>query len=208
MTFAAITDVSTLLVDVLRERADPEWHPIDPDGIAVAAPDEVDDLSNVQLLVYPYRVEQDNSAGSVSPTIEDTTRSDPPLAVSVRYLVVPQHSGDGGDGSTGSDGVAMADRTDTLGATLQLFHDLGQLDPAEASTPLRQDAPLTVRIVDEPLEELFSLWSQLGDVSYQPAATIEVAPVLIPSLNEETFTRVEERETDVGRHAPKDDENE
>ncbi|WP_247729526.1 Pvc16 family protein [Halovivax limisalsi] len=205
MSFTAITDVSSLLVEVLRERASPEWHPIDPAGIVVASPADVDDLSNAQLVLYPFRIERDDRAGSVNPTVDDTTRVDPPLSVSVRYLVVPQRVGDDEDATDGGDGLELADRLDTLGAALQLFHDLGQLDPTAGTTALWQDAPLSVRIVDEPLEDLVSLWSQLGDVSYQSAATVDVSPVLIPSLNEETFTRVEERETGVGRHAPDED---
>lgn len=207
MTYSAISDVTTVLLETLREGAEDERSPLDPAGIEVASPNDVDSLSDLELTLYPYHVETDNAAGSVSSRTSGNTRHDPPLSLTAYYLVTAYAGGDddgrSGDGEGPGDPLSWGDR---LGAALQVFHDNSQIDPAEAPAPLYQEQHLAVTIVDEPLDDVLTLWSQFDDASYRPSATLEVSPIVIQSLNEEEFTRVDERETSVGRHVPEDDD--
>ena len=203
MTYSAIADVSNVLLELLKANAG-ERSPIGSNRIEVASPDDIDSLSSVDITLYPYRIETDTAMGSGSRTISGTARQDRPLALSVRYLVTAYAVDDGGENDdTGQTNPFK--RQQRLGAALQLFHDNSRIEPADAPAPLGQEQPLSISIVDEPVEELLSLWAQLSDVSHQPSATIEVSPVVIQSLNESEFTRVEEHETTVGRRSETSD---
>ncbi|SDC99747.1 DUF4255 domain-containing protein [Natrinema hispanicum] len=204
MTYSAIADVSNVLLELLKANAG-ERSPIDSNRIEVASPADVDSLSSVDITLYPYQIETDTAMGSGSRTISGTARQDRPLALSVRYLVTAYAVGDGSD--DGEKQTNPFKRQQRLGAALQLFHDNSRIEPADAPAPLGQEQPLSISIVDEPVEELLSLWSQLSDVSHQPSATIEVSPVVIQSLNESEFTRVEEHETTVGRRSETSDQH-
>jgi len=135
----------------------------------------------------------------VSTITSGTARQDPPLSLAIRYLLTA-YDQTGDDSNDGDDRGDPLDRQRRLGAALQVFHDHSQIEPEAAPLALLQEETLSVTVVDEPLDELLSLWSQYPNATYQPSATIEVRPVVIQSLNEETFTRVEDRETDIGRH--------
>lgn len=207
MTYSAIADVSAVVVELLKRNVD-ERSPLDPNEIELVAPGDGEALSNADLAVCPYRVETDVAMGSASRSTAEsgTTRGEPPLSLAVRYLVTAYAVDDGeGDDESRADPFEHQER---LGTALQILHDNGRIDPADAPVPLLQEQALSISIVDEPLEELLSLWSQVPDASYQPSATIEVAPVLVQSLNEEEFTRVEERETQLGRRADEPGERE
>lgn len=208
MTYSAIADVSTVLLELLAESAEDDRSPLDPGGIEVVSPADVDSLSNLDLGLYPYRVETNNLTGSRSDEATGNTRQDPPLSLAVRYLVTAYASvGDeagGGEGETRMDPLSWGD---TLGAALQVFHDNRTIDPEEAPAPLYQDQPLTLSIVDEPFDDTLSLWSQFENAAYRPSATVEATPVVVQSLNQESFTRVQERETRVGRHGDEEDDD-
>lgn len=199
MTYSAIADVSTVLLELLKTNVG-ERSPIDPDDVAVASPAELDALASADLALFPYRIATDGARGSVNPTPKSgTSRRDPPVSLTVRYLVTPY--GVDGDDETDDDRADPFERQRRLGTAIQIFNDNRRIEPADAPAPLYQDEPLTISIVDEPLEDLLSLWSQYPDAVYQPSATVEVSPVLVQSLNQEEFTRVEERETRLGRRS-------
>jgi len=198
MTDSAIADVSNVLLELLKTNTD-ERGPLSSNRIEVASPADIDSHSSVDITLYPYRIETDTAMGSGSRTITGTAQQDRPLALSVRYLVTAYAVDDGGDREKRQTNPFKRQRR--LGAALQLFHDNSRIEPADAPAPLRQKQPLSISIVDEPVEELLSLWAQFSDVSHQPSATIEVSPVVIQSLNESEVTRVEEHETTVNRRS-------
>jgi len=200
MTYSAIADVTTAIVELLREHATQAATPLDPSGIEAVAPDAVDSLSGLELAVYPYRVATDNRAGTTVKQLTGTTRTDPPLTLSVRYLLIAYTDHDETRAEDGDGRPGPLERGTSLGAALQILHDNQHLDPDDSMAALYQNEPLTITFVDEPLDEMLSLWAQFEGASYRPTAAIEVAPVVIQSLNEEEFTRVDERETRVGRH--------
>ncbi|TMT85338.1 DUF4255 domain-containing protein [Haloterrigena sp. H1] len=201
MTYSAIADVSNVLIELVRANAD-ERSPIDSNRVEAASPADVDSLSSVDITLYPYQLETDTAMGSGSRTISGTARQDRPLALSVRYLVTAYAVDDGEDDEGQTNPLK---RQQLLGAALQLFHDNSRIEPADAPGPLLQEQPLSISIVDEPVEELLSLWSQFSGVTHQPSATIEVSPVVIQSLNEAEFTRVEEHEMTVERRSDTSD---
>ncbi|NGM70799.1 DUF4255 domain-containing protein [Natronolimnobius sp. AArcel1] len=191
MSYSAIADVSNALLEVMATNV-AEHSPLDPNRIAVASPAELGSLSDIDLVLCPYRIETDNSRGTVSRTTTETTRQDPPLSLSIRYLVVPRAGENENDDAETQ--MSSIERQRLLGAALQIFHDTSRLEPDEVPVPLIQDEPLTISITDEPFDDVLSLWSQYPDIDWRLAATIEVRPAMIQSLNEETFTRVEDRE--------------
>ncbi|MBZ6494859.1 DUF4255 domain-containing protein [Natrinema longum] len=205
MTYSAIADVSNVLVELIKTNAGAR-SPLDPNGIEVASPADIDSLSSVDVVLYPYQIETDAAMGSVSRTTDGQSRQDRPLALSVRYLVTTYAVDDGGEDDDEGQ-TDPVERQLLLGAVLQLFHDNSRIDPGDAPAPLLQEQPLSISITDEPLEELLSLWSQFPDATHQPSATIEVSPVVIQSLNEEEFVRVEERETSVGWRSEESDDD-
>jgi len=205
MTDSAIADVSNVLLELIKANAG-ERSPIGSHRVEVASPADVDSLSSVDITLYPYRIETDTAMGSGSRTISGTARQDRPLVLSIRYLVTAYAVGDGGE----SDDMGRTNpfkRQQRLGAVLQLFHDNSRIEPTDAPAPLGQEQPLSISIVDEPVEELLSLWSQFSGVPHQPSATIEVSPVVVQSLNESEFTRVEDHETRVDRRSSESDRN-
>ena len=202
MTYSAIADVSNVLLELLKGSAG-ERSPIGSNRIEVASPADVGSRSSVDIALYPYQIKTDTAMGSGSRTVSGTARQDRPLALSVRYLVTAYAVDDGsGDGEGQPNPFKRQQR---LGAILQLFHDNSRIEPADAPAPLRQEQPFSISIVDEPVEELLSLWLQFSDVSHQPSATIEVSPVVIQSLNESEVTRVEEHETTGDRQSETSD---
>ncbi|MFD1565522.1 DUF4255 domain-containing protein [Haloarchaeobius amylolyticus] len=203
MTYSAIADVSNVLIELIKANAG-ERSPIDSNRVEVASPADIDSLSSVDIALYPYQIETDTAMGSGSRTISGTARQDRPLALSVRYLVTAYAVDDGGEDDDEGQTNPLK-RQQLLGAVLQLFHDNSRIEPADAPGPLLQEQPLSISIVDEPVEELLSLWSQFSGVTHQPSATIEVSPVVIQSLNEAEFTRVEEHETTVDRRSDASD---
>ena len=205
MTYSAIADVSSVLVELVKANAD-ERSPLDPNGIEVASPADIDSLSSVDLALYPYRIETDAAMGSVNRSTEGTSREEPPLALSIRYLVTAYAVDGGGEDDDDTGQTDPLRRQQLLGAALQLFHDNSRIDPSDAPSPLIQERPLSISIIDEPIEEVLSLWSQFPDATHQPSATIAVSPVVIRSLNEATFARVGERETAIGRRSDESDD--
>ncbi|ARS90770.1 hypothetical protein [Natrarchaeobaculum aegyptiacum] len=74
MTYSAIADVTTAIVELLREHAAEAATPLDPSGIEAVAPDAVDSLSGLELAVYPYRIATDNRGpGASLPATHDLT---------------------------------------------------------------------------------------------------------------------------------------
>lgn len=205
MTYSAIADVSNVLIELIKANAD-ERSPIDSNRVEVASPADIDSLSSVDLTLYPYQIETDTAMGSGSRTISGTARQDRPLALSVRYLVTAYALDDGGENDDDEGQTNPFKRQQLLGAALQLFHDNSRIEPADTPAPLLQEQPLSISIVDEPVEELLSLWSQFSSVTHQPSATIEVSPVVIQSLNESEFTRVEDHETTIDRWSGEPDQ--
>ena len=198
MTYSAIADVSNVLIELLAANAD-ERSPIDSSRIKLASPADIDSLSSVDIALYPYHIETDAAMGSGSRPVSGTSRQDRPLALSIRYLVTAYAVDDGSDDDDDGGKTNPFKRQQRLGAVLQLFHDNSRIEAADAPGPLDQEQPLSISIVDESVDERLSLWSQFADVSHQPSATIEVSPVIIESLNEAEFTRVEEHETSIGQ---------
>lgn len=192
MTYEAIRYVSDALVDVLAETARHPEVPVGPDEVELLSPGDVGPNSTVRIGVYPYRVRKDGSVGSMNTTpVNDTARRDPPLPLAIDYLVTayPREDEDHTSGTVG--------QQQALGLALQTIHDTGVLDPADTDG-LEQDTRIGLSVSDPPREELFSLWARF-DATYQPSVTVEVSPVMIQSINEESFSRVAERDVDVAR---------
>lgn len=198
MTYSAIADVSNVLIELIAATAD-ERSPIDSSRVELASPADIDSRSSVDIALYPYHIETDAAMGSGSHPTSGTRRQDRPLALSIRYLVTAYAVGDGSGDDEGTTNPFK--RQQRLGAVLQLFHDNSRIEPADAPGPLLQEQPLSISIVDESVDVRLSLWSQFADVTHHPSATIEVSPVIIQSLNEAEFTRVEEHETSVDRRS-------
>ncbi|THE64831.1 DUF4255 domain-containing protein [Salinadaptatus halalkaliphilus] len=205
MTYSAIADVTMAIVELLQKHATKEPYPLDPAGIEAVSPDAVDALSGLELAVCPYRITTDNRSGTAAKQITGNMRTDPPLTLSVRYLLAAYSTDqEESRAATGDGRSGPLERGTRLGAALQILHDNCQIDPAESTTPLYQSEPVTITLVDEPVDEILSLWSQFDGTTYRPTASIEVTPVVIQSLTEEEFVRVDERETRVGKNTDSD----
>lgn len=192
MTYEAIRHVTEAVLDVLSETADHPDLPVDPDEVQLTSPGDVGPNDITRIGVYPYRVRKDGSVGSMNTTqVGDSARRDPPLPVSVDYLLTA-YPRDDEDNESGTIGQQQA-----LGLALQTINDRGVFEPEDVDR-LEQETRLTLSITETPHEELMSLWARF-DATYQPSVVVEASPVMIASLNETTFTRIAERDVDVER---------
>lgn len=192
MTYEAIRHVSDALVDRLAESADYPELPVDPDEIELLSPGDIGPNSTVRIGLYPYRVRKDGSVGSMSTTsVGESARRDPPLPVTVDYLVTayPREDEDNISGTVG--------QQQALGLVLQTINDAGILEPAETAG-IEQDTRIGLSITEIPFDQVLSIYAQF-DATYQPSVTIEASPVMIQSINEAEFTRIAERDVDVDR---------
>lgn len=194
MTYEAIRNVSEALVDELAETADHPELPVEPDEVELLSPGDVGPNSTVRIGLYPFRIGKDGSVGSMSTTqVGDSARRDPPLSVTIHYLVTA-YPRDDEDDDSGTLGQQQA-----LGLALQTIHDLSVLEPADTDG-LDQEPHVALSITDTPLDDLVALWARF-DATYQPSVVVEAAPVMIQSINEAAFTRIAERDVDVDRNA-------
>lgn len=197
MSHRALIDISETLVAQLREAADHDGIPIDPDTIELLSPEEVGAEADTRLAVYPLQVDEDGTTGPTTRQVSESTRREPPLAVSVRYLVVAYPAED-------TDQADVVDQLRALGLALQTVHDTPVIDPTE-DVPLEQDREVSLSIASVSTDERTSVWTRFPDATHRPSAIIDAGPVMIQSANTDEFTRVSERETDLGRRS--DDAN-
>ncbi|UVE52051.1 DUF4255 domain-containing protein (plasmid) [Haloferax larsenii] len=192
MTYEAIRYVSEALVDLLSDTADYPELPVAPDEIELVSPEDIGPNSTVRIGFYPYRVRKDGSVGSMNTTpVGDSSRRDPPLPVSIEYLVTA-YPRDDEDNVSGTLGQQQA-----LGLVLQTLNDVSVLEPADVEG-IDQDTRIALSITDPPFDEVLSLWARF-DATYQPSVTVEASPVMIQSINQEAFTRIAERDVGVQR---------
>jgi len=190
MTYEAIRHVTEALVDLLSETADYPEVPVNPDEIELISPGDINANSTVRIGLYPYQVRKDGSVGSLNKTqIGDATRRDPPVPVTVDYLVTAYPRADE-DNVSGTLGQQQA-----LGLVFQTIEDVGVFEPTEIEA-IDQDTRIGLSITELPLDQLLSLYARF-DATYQPAIRVEASPVLIQSINEAAFTRVTERDVGV-----------
>jgi hypothetical protein len=190
MTYEAIRHVSEALVDRLQSTVDHPELPVSPNQIELTSPADIGPNSTVRVGVYPYRVTQDGSVGSMSrQEVDDSAHRDPPLPVTIDYLVTT-YPRDDEDSVSGTIGQQQA-----LGLVLQTINDNSVFEP-EAVQGIEQNSRIALSITSQPLEQLLSLWARF-DATYHPSVSVEAAPVMIQSINETEFTRVAERDVDV-----------
>ena len=84
-----------------------------------------------------------------------------------------------------------------LGLVLQTVHDRGVLEADEMDW-LGQDMRLTLSIREISHEELMSLWARF-DAAHQPSVVVTASPVMVASLNESEYAKIQEREVDIER---------
>ncbi len=201
VTFTAVAAVSETVLELFQDRIEQRRNvSFSRSDVALASPEAVDADSGVRLGLFLYRVTRDEKAGAAAPEVAQSTKRDPPLPLSLQYLLTAYPMDDEGEQATGT----LAQQR-TLGLAIQLLHDNSRLEPAECAVGLDQDSALSIRVTSEPLDQFTNLWARFGDATYHPSATFEVSPVLIQSTNEESFTRIDERETDISRRPDEPD---
>lgn len=197
MTDTAVAAVGETLLELFRARIERRrTHSLSRSDVALASPEAVDTESGIRLGLFLYRVTRDGDAGAAAPEITQSTKRDPPLPLSLRYLLTAYP--DDGDGERTTKTLAQQR---TLGLAIQLLHDNARLEPEACAAALDQECPLSIAVTAQPPDRLTNLWTRFGDATYHPSVTFEVSPVLIRSTNEESVTRVDERETDVSRRS-------
>jgi hypothetical protein len=197
VTFTAVAAVGETLLDLFRARIERQRPAsFSRSDVALTSPEAVDADSGIRLGLFPYRVARDGTVGATAPEVTRSTKRDPPLPLSLRYLLTAYP--DDGDGDRTTKTLAQQR---TLGLAIQLLHDNSRLEPEACAAGLEQERPLSITVTSEPVDRLTNLWTRFGDATYHPSVTFEVSPVLIRSTNEESVTRVDERETDLSRRS-------
>ena len=179
----------TLLSDRIRERGDVGT--VDPDSVALVAPDEVGEESDVRLGIYLYSVTENPTMKNADRTrTEGTNHRDPPLALDLKYLVTAYPGSEDTEESARS-----ATQQRLLGLAMQVFHDNARIDAAALPGQVAEDALPQIAVESEPIDILTGLWSSFDGASFAPSVTYHVGPVFIDSGREESIPDIHERET-------------
>lgn len=178
-----------LLSDRIRERED--VGNVDPDSVALIAPDEVGEDSDIRLGITLYNVTENPTMKNADRTrTEGTNYRDPPLALDLKYLVTAYPGSDDGE-----DSARSATQHRLLGLAMQVFHDNARIEAADVPDDIGEDALPQIAVESEPIDVLSGLWSSFDGASFAPSVTYHVGPVFIDSNRAESIPDVHERET-------------
>ena len=154
------------------------------DQITLSSPEEIG--SGKKLSLFLYRIaENDYLKNQEMQTTGSTKLKNPPLTLSLFYLITPHTQSVDGDHLL-------------LGKVMQIFHDNAILRGSALHESLAGEE---LRLVLDPasIDDLNKIWSVVsGSRPYKRSAFYEVTPVRIESARERGVRRVTERE--LGRY--------
>ena len=193
--YPIISDVSTYMVKLLRERMCPEPIP-SPNNISVCSPSEQD--ADYILGLYLYDIREEGEV-SVPPMISAgrTRLQRPPKPYSLYYMLFINGSS--------QMGLKAADVQKILGRAAQVVNDRNFVNPRELQTWLESDEPpIAFTPAKLSLEDKVRVWSAINK-PYQVSLFYKAAPVFLsseivvdtPRVTEASFTigiRGEQRE--------------
>ncbi len=164
VTFTAVAAVSETLLELFQKQIEQRRNvSFSRSDVALTSPETVDADSGVRLGLFLYHVTRDEKAGAAAPEIVQSTKRDPPLPLSLQYLLTAYPMDDEGEQATGT----LAQQR-TLGLAIQLLHDNSRLEPDACAAGLDQERHLSITVTSEPLDQLTNLWARFGDATYHP----------------------------------------
>ena len=194
---AAVADASDTLVDLLRTEiaTDSNEFGITPDQIALAAPDDVSDDSEIRISVLLHKIGKDSALNNRSRVnTGNNTYQDPPLALALQYLITAYPPAE-----LPSVAERMQAQQTLLGRVLQTMYDAAVLDADHLSGSLHETAALKCTINEEKTDRIEEWWRSIASGPIQPSVVYDVGPVFIQSTTSEEVSRVQEREINVER---------
>lgn len=201
--YSAVADTSETLLELLRTELTREANQFDvtPDQIVLAPPDEVATEPSVRVSMFMYKLKRDPNLNNQSAVkVGADTYQDPPLALTLQYLLTVYPSADISD-----PGERMQEQQTIMGRAMQTIYDNSLLDRDQRGNSTGDGPPLSLSLNDERTDDIEQLWNMLVDAPLEPSLVYDVGPVFIESSKSEEVTRVEERQVDMQRHPEADD---
>lgn len=169
--YPIISDVSSYVVKLLRERMCPEPIP-SPNNISVCSPSEQDADYILGIYLYDIREEGEVSVPSMIGTGRSRLRR-PPRPYSLYYMLFINGSS--------QMGLKAADVQKILGRAAQIVNDGNAVDPRQLQSWLETDEP---PIIFSPaklsLEDKVRVWSAISK-PYQVSLFYKASPVFLSS---------------------------
>src|SRR6056297_77595 len=185
---AAVAVASDTLVDLLRTEiaTDGNEFGITPNQIALAAPDDVSEGSEILISVLLHKIGKDPSLNNRSRVnTSGNTYQDPPLALELQYLITAYPPAD-----LPSVAERMQAQQTLLGRVLQTMYDAAVLEADSLSGSLRETAALTCTINEDKTDRIEEWWRSIASGPVQPSVVYDVGPVFIQSTASEEVSRV------------------
>lgn len=198
-SYAAVADASDTLVELLRTEivTDDNEFGLEPDQIALAAPDDVTADSEIRISVLLRKIGKDPALNNRSRVnTGNNTYQDPPLALELQYLITAYPPAD-----LSSVAERMQAQQTLLGRVIQTMYDASVLEADSLSGSLRETASLKCTINEEKTDRIEEWWHSVASGPLQPSVIYDVGPVFIQSTTSEEVSRVQEREINVERKA-------
>ncbi len=177
--FFVVSDVSTALINLLREGLCPE--PIaSPESIKLISP--TDKNTDYMLGLFLYDIKEQGEIKSTTPIRRlDNTRTPPPKPLTLYYMLFLN--------SKSQIAAAAEMEQRVLGRCIQLLADSSLLNMSGLHSVQEEEGNAALALTQMTFEEKTRIWTALN-VPYQLGVHFTITPVLLSSRRSDSFRRV------------------